>query len=173
MIPNDKPLISAGQIGEAVAGLGAAISRDYAGRELLVLVMLKGGLIFGADLVRHLTVPVILDFIRVRSYKGTSSTGHVEFIHLPEEPITGRHVLVIEDIADTGRSAAAVMRWVRGAQPASVSFCVLLDKPTRREVPMEPDYKAFTVDDQFVVGYGLDHNQRWRELPAIHVLEER
>ena len=169
---SEHPLISADQIARRVAQLGEQISREYAGKHLVLLVILKGGVIFAADLMRQLTVPVIVEFIRVRSYQGMESTRSVDFLQLPECALADQDVLVIEDIADTGYSADAVVKWVHAQKPASSALCVLLDKPSRREKALHLDYVGFTVEDHFAVGYGLDHDQRFRELPAVYVLEE-
>ena len=169
---SDHPLISADQIARRVAQLGEQISRDYQEKPLVLLVILKGSVIFAADLMRQLTVPVIVEFIRVRSYQGMESTRNVDFLQLPECALANRHVLIIEDIADTGYSADAVIAWVHAQNPASSALCVLLDKPCRREKALHLDYVGFTIEDHFAVGYGLDHDQYWRELPAVYVLEE-
>ena len=168
---NETPLISAEEIGRRVAELAAAVSVDYAGRELLLVAVLKGSIVFLADLLRQLTVPATIEFIRAKSYKGTRSQGEIEFSCFPERPITGKHVLVIEDIVDTGETAAAILERFTADRPASLALCALLDKPARRETPVPIHYTGFTIADHFVVGYGLDYDQRGRELPDIRILE--
>lgn len=169
---SEHPLIGAEQIALRVTQLGEQISCDFAGKHLVLLVVLKGGILFAADLMRRLAVPVVLEFIRVRSYEGMESTRSVDFLQLPEGALTGKHVLILEDISDTGHSAAAVKEWVQAQHPASSALCVLLDKPSRRECPLIPEYVGFTIEDHFAVGYGLDYEQAYRELPAVYVMEE-
>ena len=166
---NPEPLIASDEIQRRVTKLAAQISADFHGRELLLIIVLRGGLIFAADLMRSLTLPVTIDFIRARSYNGAQSSGQVDFVYLPEDDIRGKHVLVVEDIIDTGRTSKAIMEFLASKSPANLSLCALLDKPSRREIPIQADYVGFSIDDHFVVGYGLDHNQRARELPHIHV----
>ena len=168
---SEEPLISADTIQARVRELGARIAEDYAGRELLVVVVLKGGLLFAADLVRAIAAPLSIEYVRAKSYDGDRSQGHVELKVLPEQPLAGRHVLFVEDILDTGRTTAAVLDLAQRAGAASIALCALLDKPSRRVTSVRADYVGFTIDDRFVVGYGLDYNERHRELPAIHTLE--
>jgi len=168
---SERPLIAADTIQARVRELGERINADYAGRELVVVVVLKGGLLFAADLLRALRVPLSLEYVRAKSYDGDSSQGAVELKVLPEQPLAGKHVLFVEDILDTGRTTAAVLEIAQQANAASIRLCVLLDKPSRRATPVHADYVGFTIGDRFVVGYGLDHNERHRELPAIHVME--
>lgn len=170
MQPSAEPLIAADAIQSRVAEMAARITREHDGRRLLLLVVLKGSVVFAVDLMRALAVPVTLDFIRAKSYDGTSSSGRVIFSHLPEHPLQGEHVLMVEDIIDTGRTAAAIAKWVSAQHPASLAVCTLLDKPSRREVEVPVHYTGFVIDDHFVVGYGLDHEERHRELPDIRVL---
>jgi len=168
---NKSPLISTEAIRQRVAELAAAISADYAGRELLLVAVLKGSVVFMADLLRQLTVPATVEFIQARSYEKTESRGQIVFLYLPEWPLAGKHVLVIEDIVDTGRTAAVILERFKADQPASLALCTLLDKPARREVPVSIQYTGFTIEDHFVVGYGLDYDQRGRELPDIRILD--
>jgi hypoxanthine phosphoribosyltransferase len=167
----EEPLISAEAIRARVHELGAQITSDYAGREVMVVVVLKGGLLFAADLLRAIRLPLSLEYIRAKSYEGDRSQGHVELKVLPEQSLSGQHVLFVEDILDTGRTTAAALDIARKANAASVGLCVLLDKPSRRMTPIQADYVGFTIEDLFVVGYGLDYNEHHRELPAIHVME--
>ncbi len=171
MRPSDVPLITPEAIRERTAALADAINRDYAGREVTALVVLKGAMYFAADLTRMLTVPVELEFVRAKSYQGTQSSGTVTFRRVTDPDLRGRHVLIIEDIVDTGRTTAALLDQLRSDGAASVALCTLLDKPSRRVVPVIPDYIGFTVDDHFVVGYGLDLDDLHRALPGVHVLE--
>jgi len=168
---SEKPLLSEETIRSRVAELADRISDDYAGRSLTVVVVLKGAIFFAADLVRELRVPVVVDFIRARSYEGTSSTGSVTITTEPESPLAGKDVLLVEDIVDTGRTTAVLLERIQRQAPASLALCSLLHKPDRCVVPTTIDYLGFTIDDRFVVGYGLDHEQRHRELRALHVLE--
>jgi len=168
---SETPLIPAETIHDRVGELAQAISTAYDGQELHVIAVLKGGVIFAADLVRRLSVDVVLDFIRVKSYAGAASTGQVEFLHLPDEPVTGKQVLLVEDILDTGRTAQAIVEFLDRQGPASLAVCTLLDKPARRKVPCHADFVGFTIDDHFVVGYGLDLDERFRHLPDIRTIE--
>ena len=168
---NEQPLISTDAIQTRVYELGRQINADYAGKELVVVVVLKGGLLFAADLLRALRVPLTLEYVRAKSYDGGHSQGAVELKVLPEQSLAGKHVLFVEDILDTGRTTAAVLDVAREAGAASIGLCVLLDKPSRRTAPVHADYVGFAIGDYFVVGYGLDYNERHRELPAIHAME--
>lgn len=164
------PLLTAGQIQKKVEELALEISADYASRDLLLITVLKGGLIFASDLMRRLTVPSTVDFIRARSYCQTHSQGRCGFLLLPEQPVTGRHVLVIEDIIDTGLTAHCIVDYVAAQNPASLEVCTLLDKPARRKIHVQPRYVGFVIDNEFVVGYGMDYEEQGRNCPDIHVL---
>ena len=176
MRPPEPPLFSAAQIARRVAELAQRIDADLAAHErpddLLLIAVLKGGVVFASDLMRAMATPVSMDFIRARSYEGAESSGEVALTYLPERSVAGRHVLLVEDILDTGRTADIILKRLRAEHPAHLAFCALLDKPSRRQVEVEADYIGFTIDDLFVVGYGLDYNQRGRDWPAIHVLPE-
>lgn len=167
------PLFSAASIQQRVIELARRISDDFADRPLCLIAVLKGGVVFAADLMRELTIPVTLDFIRARSYDGANSTGQVKFTTMPTHPLAGQNILVVEDILDTGCTAVSIVERLRQENPASLAMCTLLDKPCRRKMPVNADYVGFTIDDLFVVGYGLDYEERGRELPDIHVLETR
>lgn len=161
-------LISAAEIQERVAALAQRISADYSGREPLVVGVLKGAWVFMADLIRQLTVPVTCDFVKVSSYGGaTCTSGEVRLQLDLSLPARGRHLLVIEDIIDTGICAAWLLNhlWAKG--PASVRTCALLDNPARRVRTVSIDYCGFTIPDYFVVGYGIDCGERYRELPYV------
>jgi len=170
MRPSEEPLLTEGQIALRVSELAAAIARDYQGRDLVLIILLNGAFVFAADLVRRLRVPASLAFIRAKSYAGTESNGPVCFSLMPELPLADKDVLVVDDILDTGRTTAAVLERLASLGPASVSLCTLLDKPSRRIVPVSGAYVGFTIEDHFVVGYGLDYEERFRELPAVHCL---
>lgn len=170
-----SPLISAEQIRQRVAHLGRQIDAEYsslAGEDgLIFVVILTGGLFFSADLARNVNTPLRFEFVAARSYEKTQSNGHVVFTHRPERSLEGKHVLVIEDILDTGRTASAVLDLLKADKPASLALCALLDKPSRRITPIQAKYVGFSIDDHFVVGYGLDYEQQGRHLPEIFTLE--
>jgi len=165
-------LLSEEQIRVRVRELGAQISHDYEGRDLLLVTVLKGGFYFLADLTRALDIPVIIDFMAITSYRGgKGSTGAVRLIKDLDEEMTGRHVLLVEDIIDTGLTASYLIRSLQAREPADLAICTLLDKTARRIVDSLPiRYRGFEVPDAFLVGYGLDHRQLYRNLPYIGVL---
>ena len=166
-------LINRQDIEARVTTLGEDITRDYTGRRPVVIGILKGAVIFMADLVRHIELDIELDFIGVASYgDATDSCGRPEITCRPTVNITGRDVIVVEDIVDTGLCLETLLTYLRELSPASVKVCALLDKPSRRRVPVRVDYAGFTVPDEFVVGYGLDCAQRYRNLPEIYSLKE-
>ncbi len=167
-----QPLLTAGQIQKKVEELAQQISTDYAGRDLLLITVLKGSLIFASDLMRRISVPVTVDFIRAQSYCHTHSKGSCDLLVSPQQPVAGHHVLVIEDIIDTGVTARRVVEFLDGQKPASLEICSLLDKPARRTVPVNPRYIGFSIDNEFVVGYGMDYQEEGRNWPDIHVLIE-
>ena len=157
-----------------VAEMAAQITRDYQGKEPIVIGILRGSFIFMADLVRRLDLPVVLDFMAASSYGSqTMSSGLVDIRLDLSEDITGRDIIVIEDILDSGNTLSKIIKELESRKPASVRLCVLLDKPERRTKPIEADYVGFTIPDAFVVGYGLDYDQRYRHLPYIGVLKPR
>ncbi len=166
-------LISEDQIQGRVAELGAQISADFAGRELTLVSVLKGSLPVMADLMRAITIPVQIDLMEVSSYGGTAteSSGLVRILKDLSSSIDGKHVLVVEDIIDTGLTLNYLIRYLRGKNPRSLHICTLLDKPARRLVDIPIDYLGFTIPDQFVVGYGLDYAEHYRNLPYIGVLQ--
>jgi hypoxanthine phosphoribosyltransferase len=168
-----KILISHDQIAEAVTRLALELSRDYQGKQPLLIGVLKGSFVFMADLIRQLDLPLELDFVRLSSY-GTAreSSGKVKVVQGVKTPAKGRHVLVIEDIVDTGITISFLLDYLRRKKPASLKLCVLTDKPSRRRVPVPIDYLGFTVPDKFIVGYGLDCDERLRNLPDIYTLED-
>jgi hypoxanthine phosphoribosyltransferase len=164
-------LISADAIAARVAELGAQITRDYAahaGSEVVVIAVLKGSVIFLADLVRHIAAPIYVDFIGISSYgDATVSSGVVQITQDLSRPIEGKHVIVVEDIVDTGHTVHYLLENLRTRRPASVRLCSLLHKPDRAERPVTIDYLGFTIPNKFVVGYGLDIAQQYRNLPFI------
>lgn len=165
-------LISAEEIERRVKELAEEISRDYQGKEPLLVCVLKGGVIFLADLVRHLTVPVNMDFMAVSSYgQSTITSGQVRIIKDLDTSTEGRHVLLVEDIVDTGLTLSYLCDILLARDPASLKVCTLLDKAARRRVKVPVDYVGFEVPNVFLVGYGLDYRERYRELPYIARLE--
>jgi hypoxanthine phosphoribosyltransferase len=164
-------LISAEQLAERVAQLGRQISADYEDRNLMMVGVLKGAWVFMADLVRQLSVPVRCDFVRIASY-GTQlvSSGEPRLTLDVAEPLEGLDVLVVDDIVDTGLSIVWLMDHLRRKNPASLRLCALLDKRARREIEVHADYVGFEIPDRFVVGYGLDAGERFRELPYLGYL---
>ncbi|MCC2668749.1 MAG: hypoxanthine phosphoribosyltransferase [Armatimonadetes bacterium] len=165
-------LISEEQLRLRVAELGAAISRDYAGRDLHLVCVLRGALLFVADLMRAIRVPHSVDFISISSYgSGTRSSGVVRIVKDLEDSIESRHVLVVEDIVDSGLTLSYLLNLLRDRNVASLEVCTLLDKPNARKADLEPRYVGFEVPEAFVVGYGLDYNQGYRGLPYIGILK--
>jgi hypoxanthine phosphoribosyltransferase len=164
-------LLGADTIAERVRQLGAEIARDYLSRDPVLVSILKGALPFLADLMRATPIPLALDFLEVSSYgSSTETSGVVRVLKDLANPIEGRHVLVVEDIIDTGLTLNYVMEHLRAQRPASLKLCALLDKPARRIVPLQIDYRGFEIPDKFVIGYGLDYAERYRNLPFIGVL---
>lgn len=166
-------LFTESQIRSRIDELAAEISRDYAGADPVLVTVLKGGLYFLADLSRAITIPVTLDLMSITAYTRGSSSGVVRLLKDLDEEISGRHVILVEDIIDTGLTAAYLLRTLNARDPASLAICTLLDKSARRIVPTLPiRYRGFDVPDVFVVGYGLDYRQWLRNLPYIAVLRE-
>ena len=167
-------LISTEQLRQRVAEMARQITEDYAGRTPIVIGILRGSFIFMADLVRQLDLPVVLDFMSASSYGAqTMSSGLVDIRLDLSEDIAGRDVIVIEDILDTGNTLSKIIKELEGRKPASIAICTLLDKPERRKKDIKADYVGFTIPDAFVVGYGLDYDQRYRHLPYIGVLKPK
>lgn len=164
-------LVTEDKIQARVKELGRAITRDYAGKELVLACVLKGAAIFLADLTRNITIPASLDFLSIASYgPGQESSGIVKMVKDLDMSISGRHVLLIEDIIDTGRTLSYILQLLSARQPASLEVCVLLDKPSRHLVNVPLKYVGFEIPDKFVVGYGLDYNQKYRNLPFVCTL---
>lgn len=166
-----KILVSKEQIAARVKELAAQINRDYEGKSLLVVCILRGASIFFADLFRELTGDVEVDFIAVSSYgSGASSSGEVKMLKDFSAPIVGKHLLIVEDIIDTGVTLVYLKRLLEARNPASVKLCSLLDKPSRRKVELKGDYVGFEIPNEYVVGYGLDYAEKFRNLPDVCVL---
>ncbi len=167
------PLISGEQISSVVARLAIELNQDYREKHPVLIGILKGCFIFLADLARLLEFPVEIDFVRLSSYgQGTETLGKVKIITSPKTDVRGRDVIIVEDIIDTGLSVNHFCKYLEKKQPASVKICTLADKPARRRVSVNIDYLGFTVPDRFLVGYGLDYNEKYRNLPDICVLEK-
>jgi hypoxanthine phosphoribosyltransferase len=167
-----RVLISAESIAARVAELGAQITRDYAGRDLVLVTVLRGAFVFGADLARAIDLPLKVEFLSASSYgDGVVPSGDVRVTLEPDGPLAGRDVLLVEDIVDTGRTAARLLELLEAHEPASLKLCALLDKPSRREVEVPVEYTGFPIDDVFVVGYGLDHAGLHRNQPFIGAVE--
>lgn len=165
-------LIPEEEIQKRIAEVGAQLSKDYEGEEVLMICILRGGVFFACELAKHLTVPVSMDFMCVSSYgSGTVSSGRVKIIKDLDENIEGKHVLIAEDIVDSGNTLSTLIKILQVRKPASIRLCTLLDKPERRVVDIRADYSCFEIPDKFVVGYGLDYNQHYRNLPYVGVVE--
>jgi hypoxanthine phosphoribosyltransferase len=172
MTERPKTLLSSEQIATRVRELGEQITRDYVERKLVLVCVLKGSFVFAADLARAIELPLRIDFLGVRSYgQGTETTGVVQITQDLVRPIEHEDVLLIEDIVDTGLTMAHLVELLRTRGPASVRICALLHKPARARVAVAIDYLGFTIEDRFVVGYGLDLNDRYRNLPYVGVVE--
>ena len=162
-----KPLYTVEQIQTRVRELGDAISRDYEGKDILVICLLRGAFMFTSDLVRHIRVPVIIDFVVASSYVQQSTTGEVKIHCDIREPVKGRDVLLVEDIIDTGITINHMREKILQMEPASLKVCGLLNKKPRRVIDVPVDYIGFDIPDIFVVGYGLDYDNQYRNLPYI------
>jgi hypoxanthine phosphoribosyltransferase len=168
-----KPLLSSTRIARRVRKLGREISAMYADIDtpLVIVVILKGATVFAADLLRSLSIPAELDFVRASSYPtGTSSNGHLKLAHMVEGPLVGRHVLLVEDIIDSGVTINAIIKRIQRMGPASLRLASLLDRPARRREEVKIDFCGFVIPDRFVIGYGLDYAGLYRELPHIYSL---
>ncbi len=165
-------MITGAQIREKVAELGARISRDYAGKDLLVISVLKGSVVFMADLMRAISIPARIDFMAVSSYgAATISSGVVKIIKDIDIDLTGKELLIVEDVLDSGMTLKYLKDLLSGRGPASIRIVTLCDKPSRRTADIKADYTGFEVPDEFIVGYGLDYNEFYRNLPDIGVLK--
>ena len=167
----EKELLSAEEISKKVAELGRLISADYKGKTPVLVAVLKGSVVFISDLMRSMDIPVSLDFMSVSSYgSGVKTTGVVKILKDLDMPIEGRDIILVEDILDSGRTLSYLREIIQQRNPASVRIVTLLDKPGRREAQIKADYCGFEIDDVFVVGYGLDYSEKYRNLPFVGVL---
>ncbi len=164
-------LLSEEEIQREVAKIGAQISKDFAGKEPIFVGVLKGCFIFMADLMRYVTINCSMDFMAVSSYSGTTSTGAVKINKDLSEDIEGRHLILVEDILDSGVTLNYLKNYLMVRRPASITIATLMDKPARRKADIYADYSCFEIPDAFVVGYGLDYNEKYRNLPYIGVLK--
>lgn len=165
-------LLTEKEVDDRIQAIGEQINRDYAGRQVHLVCVLKGGSFFMCELAKRITVPVSLDFMSVSSYgNATKSSGVVKIVKDLDEPIKDKDVLVVEDIVDSGRTLSYLLEMLKDRGPKSLHLCTLLDKPDRRVVDVKVDYTGFQIPDEFVVGYGLDYEQRYRNLPYIGVME--
>lgn len=165
-------LLSEEEVDDRIRKMGEQISKDYAGKNIHLICILKGASFFMCELAKRITVPVSIDFMSLSSYgDSTQSGGVVKIVKDLEEPLEGRHVLIVEDIVDTGRSLSYLLDVLKGRGAADVKFCTLLDKPERRVVDIKADYTGFEIPDEFVVGYGMDYAQRYRNLPYVGVVK--
>ena len=165
-------LLSEEEVDAKIKEIGEQISKDYEGKQVHLVCVLKGGSFFMCELAKRITVPVSLDFMSVSSYGGdTKSSGVVKIVKDLDEPLQGKDVLVVEDIVDSGRTLSYLLEMLRDRKPNSLKLCTLLDKPDRRVVEVAVDYTAFQIPDEFVVGYGLDYDQKYRNLPYIGVVK--
>jgi hypoxanthine phosphoribosyltransferase len=168
-----KILISRDQIAKAVTRLACEINSDYQGKEPLLIGILKGSCVFVADLIRQLDLPLELDFIKLSSYGAArESSGKVRVVQGLQTRIKGRDVLVVEDIVDTGITTFFLLEYLKKKKPASLKLCALTDKPSRRRVPVPIDYLGFTVPNKFIAGYGIDCDEKFRNLPHIYAIED-
>lgn len=166
-----KPFLDEKTIAEKVKELGKQISKDYVGKELVVIGVLKGSFVFLSDLVRHINVPLDVEFMGVTSYEGTSSTGHVRITTDLSADIQGCHVLLVEDIVDTGMTLDYIINLLKVRAPASLKVCAFLSKPDAHIMKHKLDYVGFEITNEFVIGYGLDYNGKYRELPYVARVE--
>jgi len=165
-------LLTEKEVDERIQAIGEQISKDYEGKEVHLICVLKGGAFFMCELAKRITVPVSMDFMSVSSYgSSTVSSGSIKIVKDLDDSIMGKHVLVVEDIVDTGRTLSHLMKLLKDRNPESLTLCTLLDKPDRRVVQVPVDYTCFQIPDEFVVGYGLDYAQRYRNLPFIGVVK--
>lgn len=172
MAEHIKVLLSEEEVDSRIKAIGEEISRDYAGKQVHLVCVLKGGSFFLCELAKRITVPVSLDFMSVSSYGSeTKSSGVVKIVKDLDESVRDKEVIVVEDIVDSGRTLSYLMEMLRDRGPSSLRLCTLLDKPERRVIDVKVDYTGFQIPDKFVVGYGLDYDQKYRNLPYIGVVE--
>lgn len=166
-----KVLLSEQELHERIAQLGETLSKEYAGKNPLFVGILKGVVVFFADMIRAVDIPCEIDFMAVSSYSGTESTGSLKIKKDLGVDIRGRHVVILEDILDTGLTLSRTVELLKSREPASLKICTLLDKPDRRTAPIQADFVGFTIPNEFVVGYGLDFNEKYRNLPYVGILK--
>ena len=168
-----RVLLTEEEVNKKISEVAAQINKDYEGKEVHLICILKGGVFFTCELAKRLTVPVSMDFMSVSSYgSGTVSSGVVRIIKDLDEPLEGKHVLIVEDIIDSGQTLAYLIEVLKQRNPKNIELCTLLDKPERRvKKQVQVKYTCFTIPDEFVVGYGLDYDQKYRNLPYIGVVE--
>lgn len=168
----EKVLFTEDELKQRVKELGEQITADYKGKEIILITVLRGSYIFMADLSRAIDLPCVIDFMSVSSYgKGTTSSGQVQITKDLSEDIAGKEVIVVEDILDSGNTLSYLLQILKARKPASVRLCTLLDKPERRVKDIQADYSGFTIPDAFVVGYGLDYAEKYRNLPYVGILK--
>lgn len=168
-----RVLLTEEEVNKKISEVAAQINKDYEGKEVHLICILKGGVFFTCELAKRLTIPVSLDFMSVSSYgSGTKSSGVVKIIKDLDEPLEGKNVIIVEDIIDSGRTLAYLIEVLKQRNPKNIELCTLLDKPERRvKKQVKVDYTCFSIPDEFVVGYGLDYDQKYRNLPYIGVVE--
>ena len=169
-----RVLLTEEEVNKKISEVAAQINKDYEGKEVHLICILKGGVFFTCELAKRLTIPVSLDFMSVSSYgSDTKSSGVVKIIKDLDEPLEGKNVIIVEDIIDSGRTLAYLIEVLKQRNPAGIRLCTLLDKPERRvKKQVKVDYTCFSIPDEFVVGYGLDYDQKYRNLPYIGVIEQ-
>ena len=167
-----RVLLTEEEVDKKIQEIGEQISKDYAGKQVHLVCVLKGGSFFMCELAKRIEVPVSMDFMAISSYGAdTKSSGVIKIVKDLDESITGKDVLVVEDIVDSGRTLSYLLEMLKDRKPNSLRLCTLLDKPDRRVIDVNVDYTGFAIPDEFVVGYGLDYDQRYRNLPYIGVVE--
>ncbi|BBF44782.1 hypoxanthine-guanine phosphoribosyltransferase [Lachnospiraceae bacterium KM106-2] len=173
MSDNIRVLLTEEEVDQKIKSLGEQISKDYEGKEVHLICVLKGGVFITCELAKRITVPVTMDFMSVSSYgDGTESTGRIKIVKDLDDNIAGKDVLIVEDIIDSGRTLHHLIEMLKTRKPNSLRLCTLLDKPERRVTDVKVDYVGFEIPDEFVVGYGLDYAQKYRNLPFIGVVEQ-
>lgn len=165
------PMISEEEIQKAIKKIAALISNHYNGKKLVLIGVLKGSFIFLADLTRQLTIEHEIDLVGTSSYSGTETTGNIQFTKIPDLQLEGKDILIVEDIVDTGRTLTSLVNYFKTLKPSSVKICALINKNERRELSIDVDYSCFHIEKGFIVGYGLDYNEQYRNLPAIFDLK--
>ncbi|RLC16045.1 MAG: hypoxanthine phosphoribosyltransferase [Deltaproteobacteria bacterium] len=170
-MPEFIPLISKQEITGQIKKIGQQISSDYKTKDLVLIGVLKGSFVFMADLTRQISIDHTIDFIGASSYEGTSSTGQIVFTKQPDLELEGRDILLVEDIVDTGNTFLKIIEFIKLLNPRSIKICTLIDKHERRKVKINVDYSCFSLEKGFIVGFGLDYNEKYRNLPAIYDLK--